>query len=90
MSEKKEDFPNTVFLANLPKTFTLSELSEFLESFGPIMEFEQMADEHIRIRFESNDAAKKCFVQSKKKKLEFKKKQLTVIPYNLKKKGQHP
>ncbi|KAK8866280.1 hypothetical protein M9Y10_009239 [Tritrichomonas musculus] len=88
--EKKEDFPNTIFVTDLPKSFTLSELSEFLEKYGPIMEIERMPDEHIRVRFNSSDDARKCFVKARKKELEFKKTKIGIIPKNLKKQGQHP
>lgn len=87
-TEKKDDFPNTVFITDLPKTYKLSELSELLESYGPIMEIEAMSDGHIRIRFENCDDARKCFVQAKKKNLEFKKKKIGVIPKNTKKRTQ--
>lgn len=83
--EKKDEFPNTVFITDLPEEYALSELSELLESFGPIMEIERMNDGHIRIRFENCDDARKCFVKAKKKKLEFKNKKIGVIPKNVKK-----
>mgnify|MGYP001060409080 CR=1 FL=1 len=88
MSDKNVDFPNTVFITNLPDIFTLTELSELLESYGPIMEIERMQDGNIRIKFNNNEDAKKCFVQAKRSKLEFKKKIIGVIPKNLKKHAQ--
>lgn len=74
-----EEFPRLLFITNLPETYTFGELTEFLETFGNLLEIEKMQDGHIRAVFENSKGAKKCFMAAKNKKLEFKESSLQTF-----------
>lgn len=79
----EDKFPTTVFVKELPEEYTLSDLTELLESFGPLSKVELMEDGHVLVRFQTSEAARKAVQKASGKKgnkLIFMEKKIHIIP----------
>ena len=85
-------FPKTVFVKELPKDYTMTEVAEVAIQYGEILEMARMDDGALLIRFETSESAKAFAGAASGKKgkhLKIRGKDIHVIPKRNRKASQN-